>query len=638
MHARLQGGSNLNIHTVENRNASRYHACGGLSGRHTLRPGRVYEPVQRQPQGLSKGSVADCEPSHGLVSARMVLPYGRDEFVYLQYRWQSRKTKCWLDIHLITPPESLPALEAALSQNPHLTSLPSPKPTLLAPSGLDLTTGTAEIFRLPEVQAAITGDFIVLPCDLVCELSGTPLLESWMTTQGGLGGATGGEDVYGTKMGLGGEQSGRRGGLGVWYQTKDAASGGVGVKGEETDLLATTFLPPPSVRPHHDSLLPNIHSVALTMPTAILKDVIEEDKALKIRHALLRKHGRVRMLTTYRDAHIYFFPHWVKEFIGRNEAFESIGEDVLGWWTKAGWQDGLAAKLQFDKVLQKKRRKSMPAEEEIGDQPDIASLSTTSGRRLRGNTGQDLPPGSRGTDSPVQQFASRVTGILNLPERVSLMTPIPKHTSVPSLLAYVQPTLPAADLQPSSTAPSKTLPLIRRVDTTALLLSVSLRLARLPSLEECNVNSSPASPFAHALKVAESSSVPQRATVTRIDSLIDANCTIAEKTAIKECVVGVNCTIGVGARLTRCVLMEGAVVGERAVLSGSVIGRRAKIGKESELKDCFVEEGFAVPDETIAKSEVFAGFDEGEAMSDEDEEDMDDDAGEEEQEEDEEDD
>lgn len=56
--------------------------------------------------------------------------------------------------------------------------------------------------------------------------------------------------------------------------------------------------------------------------------------------------------------------------------------------------------------------------------------------------------------------------------------------------------------------------------------------------------------------------------------------------------------------------MEGAVIEEKAVLSGTVIGRRARVGRESELKDCFVEEGFVVPAETTARSEVFAGFDE----------------------------
>lgn len=538
-----------------------------------------------------------------MVPSRLVLPHGNHQYALLLVQPYAKIADYPEAIHLITPLESRPALEAALSQNPHLTSLPSPKPTLLSPADLDLTTGTADLIRLSEVQSAITGDFIVLPCDLVCELHGTQLLESWMITQGGLGGATGGENVYGDKMGLGGELSGRRGGLGVWYQTKDAASGGVGVKGEETDLLATTYLPAPAVQPHRTSLVSDIHNVVTTMPTAILKDIIEENKVVKLRHALLRKYGRVRMLSTYRDAHIYFFPYWVKEFIKRNEIFESIGEDVLGWWAKAGWQEGLSAKLQIDKIFQKKRRKSVTTvEEDTPNQPDVATLSTTSGRRPQSTSSV---MNSNGTS---YQFASRIS--VNSTTKAAPSSSLTR-ISIPPFLAFVQSSPTTIDLSVPATAASQSNPpLIRRVDTTALLLSVSLRLARMASTEESHMSSTPPSLFAHAVKVADSSPVPQRATVTRGDCLIDANCTINEKSAIKECVIGVHCSVGVGARLTRCLLMEGAVIEEKAVLSGTVIGRRARVGRESELKDCFVEEGFVVPAETTARSEVFAGFDE----------------------------
>src|ERR1700709_281829 len=84
------------------------------------------------------------------------------------------------DITLIAPPSSAPAITTALNTNPHLTGLPLPKPDLLAPKELDQNTGTAQIFRLPEVRAIVKGDFIVLPCDLVCELGGESLIESWM--------------------------------------------------------------------------------------------------------------------------------------------------------------------------------------------------------------------------------------------------------------------------------------------------------------------------------------------------------------------------------------------------------------------------------------------------------------------------
>lgn len=90
---------------------------------------------------------------------------------------------------------------------------------------------------------------------------------------------------------------------------------------------------------------------------------------------------------------------------------------------------------------------------------------------------------------------------------------------------------------------------------------------------------------------------------------------------IKESVVGANCHIASGARLTRCLLMDGAVVGERCQLTGCIIGRRSKIGRECVLKDCEVQDGNVVPDETDAKNEkfmVFEGLEEDEEDADED--------------------
>lgn len=413
---------------------------------------------------------------------------------------------------------------------------------------------------------------------------------------GGLGGATGGNtSFYGKKMGVDGEQSGRRGGLGVWYQTKDGEEG-VGVKHEETDFLATTELEASMVPPHAKSLRPLVRNVVMSMPTAILKDIVEEKQSLQVRYALLRKFGKVKMLTSHRDAHLYFFPYWVKDFIEKNEKFESVGEDVLSWWAKAGWQDGLAEKLALNQVLDSGRAKFTSQDGDYTDDIDIASLSSTHSKK------NPILSQARVEPALFPAFASRdhshsKGSESSSPTDETAVQP-PSLSVVPPLLSYIYPSLP-------------TQPMIRRTDTVPLLLSVSLRLARQLSLEESSSSSVPPSAFAHAIKVPESSPVPTRSTVTRADTLIDANVTIHEKTAIKECVIGTGCIIQSGARLTRCLLMEGAVVEEKAVLTGCVIGRRARVSKEAELRDCSVQEGFVVPEGTVGKAEVFAGFDEG---------------------------
>jgi hypothetical protein len=211
-----------------------------------------------------------------------------------------------------------------MSQNPHLTSLPAPRPEILAPKDLTHETGTGDLFRLPEVQGAIKGDFIVLPCDLVCELDGTLLADAWMVEQAGFPGAVAGSQEIGgkTAFGAGGELVGRRGGLGVWYQTKGEGS----KKGEETDFIATTPMPTPIVPAPVDSIRRDIANLVYSVPTDTLNDITEENKTFPVRHSLIRKHARVRMLTTHRDAHIYFFPYWVggQKRVGRRALVTSL--------------------------------------------------------------------------------------------------------------------------------------------------------------------------------------------------------------------------------------------------------------------------------------------------------------------------
>ncbi|OKL56126.1 hypothetical protein UA08_08719 [Talaromyces atroroseus] len=503
------------------------------------------------------------------------------------------------NITLITPPTSKAPLEAALSQNPHLTSLPAPSPSVLAPSDLTLTTGTAELLRLPEVQSAIKSDFILLPCDLICDIPGESLLEAWMVSQAALSGSA---EEQGAKRGssaklsdLRGERAGRRGGLGVWYQTRDREES---VKGEVADFVATAPLDQdeaPVVYPPvdgHGSIRYNLSKLVYAMPMDSLKEKMEEDKGLLIRHSLVNKHARVKLLTTYRDAHIYIFGYMVKEFARRNEKFQSISEDLVGWWAKTEWQEGLGEKLGLREILEGSsddlaNDNASHDGDAVEDEVDLQAMSTTKA----GGCGD-------GEDkfSKQPQFASRVNMTASEADLESAAVAQSKKQSklnIPPMLSYIHSSLPSA-------------PMVRRVDSSALLLSVSLKLAKLESIEEVGRPSS--SPFAHAAKIAYPAGIAQRCTVTKHDCLIAENVTVEEKCVIKETVIGANCHIESGARLTRCLIMDGAVVGARCQLTGCIVGRRSKIGRECVLKDCEVQDGNAVPDETDAKNEKFMVF------------------------------
>lgn len=424
------------------------------------------------------------------------------------------------DITIICPPSAANAISTALNINPFLTALPHPRPDLLAPEGLDNNTGTADILRLPEVRNVLTSDFVVLPCDLVCELGGDKLLQTWM--------------VRAAAGPLDGSSNRGSGGMGVWYETKSATP----IKGEETDFIATSpFSPPTTVPTPKDSLLSNLSRLVLSMPTDSRKDITEERKGFPLRHGLMRKHPRVKILTTHRDAHIYIFPRWVVDFVAENPRLESIGEDVVGWWAKAGWQDGLSEKLSMRKAV------LGPAEPSSEEAPDSPALQEHS---------PEGSPARRATKAEEAPFA------------------------VPPLLAYVHPA--AA-------------PVVRRVDTAPLLLAVSLQLAKLPSVEEAGAE---ASPYAHNRKVAYPEGVKPRTTITRQDSLVADNVMVEEKTSIKECVIGANCQIKEGAKLFQCLLMDGVVVGKGCKLTRCILGKRSDIGEATTLTDCEVQENLLV--------------------------------------------
>lgn len=397
-----------------------------------------------------------------------------------------------------------------------------------------------------------------------------------MTLESGLGGASGGKhDGTSINPGVGGERSGRRGGLGVFYPTKGLE--GVTHKAEETDFIASTPLARPVVPGPEGSLRPHVEKLVLSYPTSTVKDIVEDERNLPVRNMLLKKYGRVKMKTTYRDAHIYLFPYWVLDMMNQNE-FDSVAEDVMGRWAKAGWQDGLGDKLGLREVLGDEAHTPDADESmmqslqlELEDIVDLAGMSSTCVRQPDGKSGSEFG-------------ASRVPESLR-----SALTPR-SPLVIPPLLAFIQPSSISAST-----------PLIRRVDTPALLLSISLRLAKVASSVESTAAGVSPSIFAHSAKVAHPDLMQNQSRVSEADSLVAENVTIESRVNIKESVIGAGCSIGSGSRLTRCLLMDGVTVGENVTLTGCILGRRCRIeggGAKDEdktrLTDCEVQGGYVV--------------------------------------------
>ncbi|KAJ5226469.1 eukaryotic translation initiation factor subunit eIF2B-gamma [Penicillium chermesinum] len=460
---------------------------------------------------------------------KCLLPVANRPMIFYMLDWLRRSGIH--DVTLITPPSALASIRAALQQNPYLTALPTP--TVIAAGNSEM--GTAELLRQPEVQSQIKTDFLLLPCDLVCEIPGESLLEAWMVSRSTIR-----------------EVRNARG--------SSTTNGDAGGRGATAPLEQDEA---PAVSHQVDGPLAlryGLSKLVMSAPMSTIREQIEADKgSFLVRHSLMEANARVKLLTTFRDAHLYVFPYWVKDLLAKEERFDSISEDLVGYWAKAGWQKGLGEKLGIDKILHQESSKLDSSKldesasldgESLEDEIDLQDMSTTKA--------------GPGTNS--------------------------QSTEVPPILAYVQ---------------KSAAPYVRRVDSSAVLLSTSLRLAKLESIEDVGRQHSP---FAHNQKVANPDGVAQRCTVTASDCLLDQNVTVEQFAVIKETVIGANAHISSGARLTRCVVMDGAVIGPRSTLTGCIIGRNARVGRECQLAHCEVQDGLLVEDETEAKNEKFMAF------------------------------
>lgn len=87
-----------------------------------------------------------------------------------------------------------------------------------SPSSLDECLGTADVIRIAHRKGWINGDFAVLPCDLVTTIDAQEVVEMWMVEQAGFDSDLGRRPRMSEKVGD--ADDGRRGGLGIWYETR----------------------------------------------------------------------------------------------------------------------------------------------------------------------------------------------------------------------------------------------------------------------------------------------------------------------------------------------------------------------------------------------------------------------------------
>lgn len=93
------------------------------------------------------------------------------------------------------------------------------------------------------------------------------------------------------------------------------------------------------------------------------------------------------------------------------------------------------------------------------------------------------------------------------------------------------------------------------------------------------------------------------------DSIIGAQCQIADKTSIKRSTIGNSTTIKEKVKVASSIIMHGVTIEEGCNIQGSVICSNAVIGRGADLKYCLIGNGQRIESEAERTNEVIVGTD-----------------------------
>lgn len=269
------------------------------------------------------------------------------------------------------------------------------------------------------------------------------------------------------------------------------------------------------------------------------------EDGLTIRRSIMKKHPRMHIKTGLVDAHLYCLKRAVLDFLTENKSISSIRGELVPYLVRK----------QFSKTTNNQKIKEYPDDQ--------------SQKRNDGSTNQELI------------ISSRDEHLLQLAQERSCWNDHHGDMSEAyhggKLRCYVH-------IMDQG--------LCYRVNTLAAYIEAN-RLA--PKLFE--------EPAVHP------SAVISEKCQMGSDSIIGAQCQVADKTSIKRSTIGSSTTVKEKVKVTNSIIMHGVTIEEGCNIQGSVICSNAVIGRGADLKYCLVGSGQCIEPEAERTNEVIVGTD-----------------------------
>ncbi|KAM3604713.1 uncharacterized protein V6R79_015231 [Siganus canaliculatus] len=269
------------------------------------------------------------------------------------------------------------------------------------------------------------------------------------------------------------------------------------------------------------------------------------EDGLSIRNSIMKKHPRMLIKTGLVDAHLYCLKKAVVDFLVDNKSISSIRGELVPYLVRK----------QFSKTTNSQKIK-----DDVEDQEQ---------KKTDGSTNNDLLISSR--DEPLLQLAQDRSCWNDHRGDMS------EAYHGGKLRCYVH-------IMDEG--------LCYRVNTLAAYIDANRLVPKL--FEE---------PSVHSTAV-----ISERCQMGS-DSIIGAQCQVADKTSIKRSTIGNSTSIKEKVKVANSIIMHGVTIEEGCNIQGSVICSNAVIGRGADLKYCLVGNGQRIEPEAERTNEVIVGTD-----------------------------
>lgn len=282
-----------------------------------------------------------------------------------------------------------------------------------------------------------------------------------------------------------------------------------------------------------------------TNQLVLLASASDFEENLPFQLNLLKKHGKINLLSKLLDSHLYVINHWIIDYLTKEQSISTIKGELL---------------------------------------PDIINKQNS----RKNSLGKKLVDSGLSVEKDIYEYAKEEELALNI-RHISLYNDNDNmydtyNNDIIRCYSYI------AENQEFAL----------RANTLFEYYKINKEIVqKFSDLTKLSADVNAISPSAEILSTQ----------LDRASCTIGDHCKIAEKTSVKSSIISSKCTIKSKTRIVDCIIMNGVTIGENSVVTNCILCNDVVISDNCTIKDCIVGSNYVVPKDSSYSQQVLTDVD-----------------------------